>query len=547
MTFVLVLRPLEWFGIVTAELKREAPSGRLVTADAAAVEASLGATLGDATDATADSAQEVARRGDMHALAVLCDELRSDSLFARYANRQVFRHASDFWATKEKAVQSHVKRMADRRLAKAISLADRLGIPIHDANNLKMPLCITPHIATPVMNFRRHDDGITYWLQLRIDGNLVEDLSSHHPLVLTYEPGLFVLDEKIYALCEGFSGQLLLPFVDKQRVEIPRRVENDYFRCFILKQVARAEVHAEGFDITDVCMEPLACLKVETAIDGRHVLTLCFRYGQLEYAAESESTGRVTLTEEQEGFRFIRQLRDRPREQRMAEILSELTGVSKVPVKFASLSLMIDWLRAYAPGLRAQGFDVVQPSDHNYYIGPLSVEQSDTWNGDWLQTDVTIVVDRPSSPDAQTPNSPNDQLRIPFLDLRDTILRGEREYMLPTGEILLIPTEWLKRYSDILLIGMPKGNGFQRHRSQISVGEELRAEGQEVSSWHPEGENLPHPAAISASGMAAANSSLFTLPSSLFTLPSSLKATLRPYQLTGFRWLWRNFVAQTGC
>ena len=548
MTFFLILRPLEWFGIVVAELKREAPSGRLATVGAAAVEAVAAATLGDATDSAADSAQEDARWADVRALAVLCDELRPDSLYARYANRQVFRHASDFWATKEKTVQTYVKRMADRKLGKAIALADRLGIPIHDADDLKTPLRVTPHIATPIMNFCRHDDGTTYWLHLRIGGNLVDDLSRHHPLVLAYEPGLFVLDQCIYSLCEGFSGQLLLPFVGKQRVEIPRRVENDYFRRFIFKQVARAEVHADGFDISDVCMEPQACLKADTFIDGSHMLSLYFRYGQLEYAAESESNGRVTLTEEQDGFRFVRQVRDKKRERQSAETLAALTGTPGPYVRFASLSLMVDWLRAYAPGLRAHGFDVVQPSDHIYYIGPLSVEQSDTWHGDWLQTDVTVVVERPNSPDDQTPNSPNDQtpnspndqLRIPFLDLRDTILRGEREYMLPTGEILLIPAEWLKRYSDLLLIGMPKGNGFQRHRSQISVGEELRAEGQEVSSWHPEGENLPHPAAISASGMAAANSSLFTLP-------SSLKATLRPYQLTGFQWLWRNFVAQTGC
>ena len=162
---------------------------------------------------------------------------------------------------------------------------------------------------------------------------------------------------------------------------------------------------------------------------------------------------------------------------------------------------------------------MVQPSDHIYYIGPLSVEQSDTWQGDWLQTDVTVVID-------------GGQLRIPFRDLRDTILRGEQEYMLPTGEILLIPNEWLKRYSDLMLIGLPKGQGYQRHKSQISseefrvlagASEQVRAESLELATAQP----VNTETAVEVS--------------------PKLKATLRPYQQAGFQWLWQNLVAQTGC
>ena len=194
--------------------------------------------------------------------------------------------------------------------------------------------------------------------------------------------------------------------------------------------------------------------------------------------------------------------------------MNEVTG-AKTVIRFTSVSQQIDWLREYAPRLKAEGFDVVQPSDHVYYIGPLSVEQSDTWQGDWLQTDVTVVIEE-------------GRLRIPFRDLRDTILRGEQEYMLPTGEILLIPNEWLKRYSDLMLIGLPKGQGYQRHKSQI-----LREEGKGNSEKFATA--LP-----SLDGTLEGNSSFFTLH-------SSLRATLRPYQKAGFQWLWQNLVAQTGC
>ena len=514
MPIILILRPLAWFGIVGAELKRVVSLGQFMM-----------------MDGTVRSEQVDIQQEDLHVLAELCEELRPDSLYARYANKKVFRHKEDFWATKEKAVRTHVKQMADKRIIKAVGLADRQDIPIIYAKDQNTPLHMSDRLTldggsevTPVMNFSRHDEGTTYRLQLRIGERQVERPSEHQLIVLTHNPGMFVLDKRIYALCEEFSGQLLLPFVVKEQVEIPRKMENDYFHRFILKQVARAEINAEGFDITDVSMQPQACLTAETSIDGSHILSLRFRYGSQEYAADNKINGRVTLTEADDSFRFVRQLRDKAEEQRLMEVLRKATGRrgsgnevtgAKTVIRFTSVSQQIDWLREYAPRLKAESFDVVQPSDHVYYIGPLSVEQNDTWQGDWLQTDVTVVID-------------NGRLRIPFRDLRDTILRGEQEYMLPTGEILLIPNEWLKRYSDLMLIGLPKGQGYQRHRSQI-LREEVKVNSEKFATALP-----------SLDGTLEGNSSFFTLH-------SSLRATLRPYQQAGFQWLWQNLVAQTGC
>ena len=202
------------------------------------------------------STQVDAQQADLRDLAALCEELRPDSLYAKYANKKVFRHEKDFWATTEKTVRQHVKRMADRQVFKAVGLADKLDIPIIYARNQEAPLHISERLklestrkVTPVMNFHRHEDGTTYRLQLRMDRELVENLFDSQLVVLAYEPGLFVLGQSIYMLSDDFSGQLLLPFVGKRQVEIPRKMENDYFRRFILKHVARAEVNAEGFDI----------------------------------------------------------------------------------------------------------------------------------------------------------------------------------------------------------------------------------------------------------------------------------------------------------
>ena len=111
MPIILILRPLEWFGIVGAELKRVVSLGQFMM-----------------MDGTVRSEQVDAQQEDLHELAELCEELRPDSLYARYANKKVFRHEEDFWATKEKAVRQHVKLMADKRIIKTVNLADKLDM-----------------------------------------------------------------------------------------------------------------------------------------------------------------------------------------------------------------------------------------------------------------------------------------------------------------------------------------------------------------------------------------------------------------------------------
>ena len=501
---ILILRPQKQWGIVTSELKRVYSLGRYMS------------TEGNVQSNLLDDSQEPLRQ-----LAAVCEELTLASLYARYANKTMFKHAKDFWASDNSTVRQHTKRMADIRLLKAVQMAAQQDIPIIYAPTEKSPLHISEQLhlkvgveVRPVMSFHRHENGVTYKLQLRLDGRLVEKLSDHQLTVLGHVPGIFILDSDILLLDEGFNAKLLLPFMSKPTVEIPRKMEDSYFRQFILKNVSKTEIHADGFDIEDVGEQLRPCLMMERSIDGAHVLTLCFRYGSIDYAPNSTSNGRVMLKEVEGGYKFIRQLRDKELERLMAtqflsHVPTELTsGQPSTPhrcdIRFPKLADMIDWLRHHGPGLREQGFDVVQPSDHPYYIGPLQVKQNDTWNGDWLQTEVTILVD-------------DGRLRIPFSDLRDTILRGEQEYMLPTGEILLIPDEWLKRYGDLLLIGKSDGKRFSRHRCQVSE--------EPTDDKRPLIQN-PTPAAA---------------PS------AALNATLRPYQLTGYQWLWRHFENRTGC
>ena len=495
---LLVLSPLGKWGIVVAELRFVASTGQYLERGKRVREELL----------DEDAPQELRQ------LVAVCSELTSDFLYLRFANKQVHRREADFWESDDRALRSYIKSMADKRLEKAMSLAEELDIPIHYPITDKGTLYAGDRLqfrrevpVALVMDFHRHDQGTDYRLHLRVGKRIVDNPSAHCLQVLVFTPGLFVLDGEVYALEEGVSAQLLLPFVSKSMVVIPRRIENDYFRKFILKNVAKVEVVAQGFDIDDVAEPPRSRLVVEKSISGQPLLSLRFGYGSLDYPPDGRQVGRVLLREKDDGgFQFIRHLRDAARE-REAVVAVEKTGAKLTEEGFfffSSMGELVEWLRCYGPSLHQQGIEVVQPSDKVYYVGPLSVEQSDEWQGDWLQTRVTIVLE-------------DGRLRVPFTDLRHTILQGEQLFMLPTGELLLIPEEWLKRYGSLLLTGVPHGKVFMRHRSQMVGNTETSDENNIV------------------------------LPSGEVEVPRLLKAELRPYQKVGYEWLWHNMEARMGC
>ena len=505
---ILVLRRQMAFEIVGAELRRVPELGRYMT------------------PLPRLRSEQLQADDPLHALVSLCEELLPGSLYSRFANKKLFKRESDFWATDDKTLIAYVKQQADQRLQRAVLMAAEVGVPILFAPTADKTLHIeqllqvqTTTTVTPMMDFRRRADGMSYQLRLRIDGQPTA-LVGRSLTVLAYNPGLFILDGHLYLLSPGFSAKLLLPFVKKTVVEIPRHIENDYLRRFIIRHVAKVEVKAEGFDIKDVNISPTPRLLTNTTIDGRWVLTLRFSYNGIDYQPDSTTKGRVTLTETDDTFCFVRQLRNVEQEQHLMEMLRQ-TGLpmnSSGYATFDRLKMMVEWLQQHVMLLRKEGFEVVQPSERVYYIGPLSVEQNDTWCGDWLQTEITVVLDE-------------GRLRIPFRQLASTILNGDQDYMLPTGERLVIPTEWLKRYGSLLLMGRLRGNVYERHRSQVIgfLPDTVSEESGENGSFDDKTNGVSY------------------TPPLLGRAVSGEAYSLRPYQVQGFVWLWRHLLQRTGC
>ena len=442
------------------------------------------------------------------------------------AGKKVFRTPAVFWEKADKQIQQYVKKVSDQRLAKVISKAAELDIPIfyrqHSKDVLRIEQRLSPadFVPQPHMLFRRVDGGIEYSLTLKLGDDVIIP-SQHSVTVITASPGIVCIDHKLYRLDEHFSGKLLLPFQKKDIVVIPQKMERDYFHTFILHNVATADVEVEGFELTDIHPQPLCRLVRSTDVFGRHILSIDYQYGRKCFVPSAKETCYVTIEDNDGDFHFTRIQRDAVWEKSCHTYLEQCTatvdGVNMYQnyICFDSLPVIIEWLKANAPQLRQNGFCVEQPSEETYYLGALDLRESVSRSGDWLMLHSDIVLD--------------DGRVVPFMALKNTILSGQKEYVMMDGTRLIIPDEWLKRYTPFVISGAEEADGLRIHKTLYAAS---------VNSHSDDTDDT-----VSSEDSMA----LLDEQQQSFPLPLQLKATLRSYQLSGYQWLANHLAHLRGC
>lgn len=107
--------------------------------------------------------------------------------------------------------------------------------------------------------------------------------------------------------------------------------------------------------------------------------------------------------------------------------------------------------------------------------------------------------------------------QIPFIQFRKYILKGIREFILPNGEVAILPEEWFVKFKDLMLYCSDNKKTMRLQRHHFLLLNENLFENEEVleSSVQHLDFSLAEPVVI----------------------PDNLKATLRSYQAEGLRWM----------
>ncbi len=446
------------------------------------------------------------------ALFALIDSLLPKNIEARFKPPKSRHTPALAYLLEDPQTRPTVQRYLHDQLDRFLQLVVRHRLPLAlDAERrtlvkdvlLALPTAdVTPHIS-----FAKTADGVEYRLQLgtetdkwRISGADVVPLTNSDPAWLLAGHALLRVP--------GINGNMVKPFQKKDVVHIPPDKVQLYFRQFIAKTAGRTVIEAEGFELsTDQQLRHVRLEPVEHVLENAWYLRPVFVYDGAEFAW-GDKRDRVTTVhfDEQQNAALSQVTRHNAAEAeslaRLEALGLEASGRLLKPAGQGGLEACVNWLAAHRETILAQGFELAPLLADGralaLHLPALALETGA--DGDWFDVRGRVVVG---------------EHQFPFKALVPWIRRGDTYYPLPDGTFFRIPEEWFARYSDLLQAAEDgPGDSLKLRRSLFTLLE--KADLQPAADRH-----FP---VIDPEQVA-------------FELPATLQATLRPYQLTGVKWL----------
>jgi len=366
----------------------------------------------------------------------------------------------------------------------------------------------------PLLYFAREEDGVRYRLRLA-DEKGAWPIHSREVIPITNNPAWLFVDYRLYR-APDINGYMVKPFRKKEEVVIPKRSVKTYFQKFILKVAGRADIEAEGFEVAQHGqLESCRLEAVQDLFNNHWVLSvqMCYPGAAFNWSDKKDRRTALEFRDEEE-IRILQAVRDFAAERAFLDKLQAFGLENKAgsyfqpPAATEDPFFLLEWLSAQRPALEAAGFIVKAPTLDNQpaYLHQAALILNTKQHNDWFDLYGSVTVG---------------EFSFPFTALARHIREGDRLYTLPNGTIFIIPLEWMARYKGIFQFGKKEKEHLRLAKSQYTLLDEIgMQEGAE---------------ALEESGSLAG-----------FQPSPLLKASLRPYQLEGVKWLVQLYENQLG-
>jgi superfamily II DNA or RNA helicase len=338
----------------------------------------------------------------------------------------------------EKRMGEAFKMLAD----KEIYLTSKEGWPV------ERRLHLAEEAASILFHFRRNDEETRYFPTIKYQGLRIEFMFKDGQII-SNQPAWLLLDDVLYYFDENIEGKKLQPFLNKRFISIPKTSEKAYFEKFVGPLIEKHHVYAEGFEIKTEKHEATPVLKVIFVPDGVSQLQLYFRYADYIFPAGNDRQVSVRAEKRGDDYIFHRIKRSMQWEKNKLDELLEM-GLETAGTLFSNLEVassgeqdgadasfcVINWVNEHHEVLLEKGFEFEQPEGQKrFLLGNSKISLEFKENNDWFDINAIVFFG---------------PYQIPFLQLRNHILNHIREFVLPSGEIAIIPEKWFSEYSNLL-------------------------------------------------------------------------------------------------
>lgn len=357
----------------------------------------------------------------------------------------------------------------------------------------------------PELFFQLKDYGVIYKLKLFEEDRYIKVLEKDID-VIANNPAWVKIDRNLFQI-PYINGTMLKPFGKKDLIYIPPKSVKTYFEKFIVKVASKADIKAEGFDMID--SKNLISCKLEIIQDlftEEWVINPVFLYDyDTEFNWNDSRKQKLSVNSTVSPLQIVKVLRNREKEQEYISKLASFklsvnaSGTFYLKNQSSRASFVLhEWIITHKKELEQIGFEVsalsIQENEIYPYIPNISftVEEQNDWFDVYAQVQVG-------------------DFTIPFNKLISNIKSGDPIYILPNGQVLIIPDEWMTKYEQLSKFATNEKKFLRYTKSQFTLLEDAGL----IENEHSEiQEDL-----------------LKELSRTL------LKATLRPYQKEGIEWM----------
>ena len=336
----------------------------------------------------------------------------------------------------------------EKKMAEALALlpGKELCVMSHEGYPAERIVQIAPEPASVLFHFRRNENETRYYPTIKYQGNKIEFMFKGAAIICNH-PAYLLLEDVLYHFEKDIEGKKLLPFLEKRYISIPKSSEKAYYEKFVAPLIEKYPVYAQGFEIISERFNAEPILKPVYAEGGVSQIQLLFRYGRAVFPYGDGRPVSVRIENENGQYCFYRIKRSIAWEKKKFLELENL-GLKTASGLFQNLEVatleeeedaslsVFNWLNEHHDLLLSSGFEIGQPDGEKrfFYAHPkISLEIRE--GNDWF--DINAIVYFGS-------------YQIPFIELKQHILNRRREFVLPSGEIAVIPEKWFSQYGNLL-------------------------------------------------------------------------------------------------
>ncbi len=447
----------------------------------------------------------------------LLSRVSDQSLFKKFSREKSLKDFKD--NIPDKIMEERIRPDLEKTMYRLIHLLIQHPIPayfrsdgysqLYHADRIKIHTTQT----LPVFHFDLREGTLRYTLKLKQDDTVFAPAGKKTE-VICHHPAVLKINQEIFHFAD-FDSAKIKPFLNKLSINIPQPHLKTYMEGFVANCIRHHEVNGNGFTIENITDAPGSFLILEKNLKQQPVLNLYFKYANHRFLADRKIDTFVDVLHNSDGYSFRKIARNFESEKKTFQIIQQLGLTQSGDASFSypdgylpdnlngsqGPEGLVEWVRENKDVLAENQIETVLKYEGKTFSQTRVINHFRSQETtDWFELNTIIEI------------PPH---KIPFVRFRKYILKGNRHFPLPDGEIFIIPREWFTRYADLFNFGEEEDNTLKIKKVHFHLIEEVSDLGAGTV-----------PPTIHRTGSDA------HIP-----LPKGLTATLRPYQTDGYQWL----------